>query len=104
MKSDLERIRPFYKQNAASQLDLDNAIAAYETANYGLESKEMGDFFKSPIHYLSAHLLGPLFAMGKNRAILKAQKAAYQLLRCSNQSYFAGFCSRSTITFIEVSR
>ena len=27
------------------------------TASYGLESKEMGDFFKSPIHYLSANLL-----------------------------------------------
>lgn len=29
---DLQRIRPLYAQNAASQLDLDNAIAAYETA------------------------------------------------------------------------
>lgn len=29
---DLERIRPLYQQNAASQLDLDNAVAAYETA------------------------------------------------------------------------
>ena len=29
---DLERIRPLYAQNAASQLDLDNAQAAYETA------------------------------------------------------------------------
>ena len=31
-KRDLERIRPLYEQNAASQLDLDNAIAAFETA------------------------------------------------------------------------
>lgn len=31
-KRDLERIRPLYAQNAASQLDLDNAQAAYETA------------------------------------------------------------------------
>lgn len=31
-KRDLERIRPLYEQNAASQLDLDNAIAAYESA------------------------------------------------------------------------
>lgn len=31
-KRDLERIRPLYEQNAASQLDLDNAQAAYETA------------------------------------------------------------------------
>ncbi len=29
---DLARIRPLYAQNAASQLDLDNAVAAYETA------------------------------------------------------------------------
>mgnify|MGYP002224941163 CR=1 FL=1 len=28
----MERIRPLYAQNAASQLDLDNAQAAYETA------------------------------------------------------------------------
>lgn len=30
---DLARIRPLYEQNAASQLDLDNAIAAYEGAS-----------------------------------------------------------------------
>lgn len=29
---DLERIRPLYEQNAASQVDLDNAEAAYESA------------------------------------------------------------------------
>ena len=29
---DVERLRPLYEQNAASQLDLDNAIAAYESA------------------------------------------------------------------------
>lgn len=29
---DLERIKPLREQNAASQLDLDNAVAAYETA------------------------------------------------------------------------
>lgn len=31
-KHDLDRITPLYAQNAASQLDLDNAQAAYETA------------------------------------------------------------------------
>jgi len=31
-KRQLERIKPLYEQNAASRLDLDNAIAAYETA------------------------------------------------------------------------
>jgi len=29
---DVERLRPLYEQNAASQLDLDNAIAAWESA------------------------------------------------------------------------
>lgn len=33
---DLNRIRPLFQQNAASQLDLDNAIAAYETAVAGM--------------------------------------------------------------------
>lgn len=32
-KRDLDRIRPLYEQRAASQLDLDNAEAAYESAN-----------------------------------------------------------------------
>lgn len=31
-KRDLERIRPLYEQNAASQLDYDNAVAAYNVA------------------------------------------------------------------------
>lgn len=31
-RHDLDRIRPLYEQNAASQLDLDNAVAAYEGA------------------------------------------------------------------------
>lgn len=30
---DLNRIKPLYEQKAASQLDLDNAVAAFETAN-----------------------------------------------------------------------
>ncbi len=34
---DLERIRPLYEQNAASQLDLDNAIASAESARASVE-------------------------------------------------------------------
>lgn len=30
---DLSRIKPLYEENAASQLDLDNAVAAYETSH-----------------------------------------------------------------------
>ena len=37
---DLERIRPLYEQNAASQLDLDNAIAADETAKASVSMSE----------------------------------------------------------------
>lgn len=32
-RRDLDRIAPLYEQNAASQLDLDNAVAAYESAS-----------------------------------------------------------------------
>lgn len=48
------------------------------TAHYGLESEEFKDFLHSPYHFLSANLLTPLFAMGKNRAALKVKKAAYE--------------------------
>ena len=48
------------------------------TAHYGLEREEFKDFLHSPYHFLSANLLTPLFAMGKNRAALKAKKAAYE--------------------------
>ena len=48
------------------------------TAQYGLESGELKDFFRSPAHFLSANLLTPIFAMGRNRAQLKAKKAAYE--------------------------
>ena len=37
---DLARIRPLYEQNAASQLDLDNAIASYESANASVAMSE----------------------------------------------------------------
>ena len=37
---DLNRIRPLYEQNAASQLDLENAIASYESATADVEMSE----------------------------------------------------------------
>lgn len=43
---DLERIRPLYAQNAASQLDLDNAIAAYESAQASVAMSE-ADLFQA---------------------------------------------------------
>ena len=43
---DLERIRPLYEQNAASQLDLDNAVAAYESAVASVAMSE-ADLFQA---------------------------------------------------------
>lgn len=37
---DLNRIRPLYEQNAASQLDLENAIASFESAAANVEMSE----------------------------------------------------------------
>lgn len=48
------------------------------TASAGSESGELADILKSPYHLLSGTLLAPVFAMGKNRAALKAKKAAYE--------------------------
>lgn len=48
------------------------------TAQFGAESEELKDFFRSPAHFLSANLLAPIFAMGRNRAQLKAKKAVYE--------------------------
>ena len=48
------------------------------TAHLGAESEELNDLLKSPYHLLSGTLLQPIFAMGKNRALLKAKKAAYE--------------------------
>ncbi|MGL4518172.1 MAG: efflux transporter outer membrane subunit [Phocaeicola sp.] len=48
------------------------------TAQYGLESEAFTEILKSPIHFISANLMAPIFAMGKNRANLNAKKAAYE--------------------------
>ena len=48
------------------------------TGNFGIESEELGDLLKSPAWFLAGDLLQPLFAMGKNKAKLKASKARYE--------------------------
>ncbi len=48
------------------------------TATYGLESDLLSELLKSPHHLISGNLTQPIFAMGKNRARLKASKAAYE--------------------------
>lgn len=48
------------------------------TAQVGAESDLLKELLKSPYHLLSATLLQPIFAMGKNRARLKARRAAFE--------------------------
>ncbi|MDL2252286.1 TolC family protein [Odoribacter sp. OttesenSCG-928-J03] len=48
------------------------------TAQYGRESTDLSDLLKSPYFYLGGELLAPLLNMGKNRARLKAQRAALE--------------------------
>lgn len=46
------------------------------TATLGVENEEVPRLLASPHHLLSGALLQPLFAMGRNRAMLKARRAA----------------------------
>ena len=48
------------------------------TVSYGAESDLLSELLKSPHQLFAANLLQPIFAMGKNRAMLKAKKAAYE--------------------------
>ena len=79
-KRDLDRIRPLYEQNAASQLDLDNAVAAYETAvaSVGMSQADLDQaeqelgytIVRSPIsgHISERHVdLGTLVGTGVSR-------------------------------------
>lgn len=46
------------------------------TTTLGAESDALSNLLKSPYHLISGGLLTPIFAMGKNRAAVKAKKAA----------------------------
>ena len=48
------------------------------TASAGSESEELKNVLKSPYHLISGSLITPVFNMGKNRAMVKAKKAAYE--------------------------
>ncbi len=48
------------------------------TGKYGVEGDELSSLLKSPYGLIQANLITPLFHMGKNRATLKARKAAYE--------------------------
>lgn len=48
------------------------------TGRLGGENTELTDFLKSPTWFIAGALTGPLFNMGKNRAIHKAARARYE--------------------------
>lgn len=48
------------------------------TVQGGFESEEFSDFLKSPMHFLSASLIGPVFDMGRRQAAYRAKEAAYR--------------------------
>ena len=86
LPSSLLERRPDVRQAEQALIEANAAVGiAYTnlfpritlTASYGAESKLLSDLLKSPHHLIGVNLLQPLFAMGKNRAMLKAKKAAY---------------------------
>ena len=56
---DLARIRPLFEQNAASQLDLDNAIAAYENAT-AEESVAQADLVQAELTLSYCNVASPI--------------------------------------------
>lgn len=48
------------------------------TAQYGVESDEFSNLFKSPMYFLSGALLGPIFDMGKRQSTYRAQQHVYE--------------------------
>ena len=93
-KRDLERIRPLYAQNAASQLDLDNAQAAYETAEASVSMSqadldqaelELGyTIVRSP---LSGHISERNVDLGTGRvltAYLDVTFLAFKIIQCGH--------------------
>lgn len=95
LSSQLLERRPDVRQSEQSLIAANASVGmAYTnlfprltlTASGGSESKELENMLKSPYHLLSGTLVTPLFNMGKNRAMLKAKKAAYEQAVLSYES------------------
>lgn len=71
-----QRLRESNARVGVAQTDLFPKIRL--TGNLGFESEELGNFIQSPAWFLAGDLLQPLFAMGKNKAKLKAARARYE--------------------------
>lgn len=76
MREAEQRLREANARVGVAHTDLFPKIRL--TGNLGFESEELGNFIKSPAWFLAGDLLQPLFAMGKNKAKLKAAKARYE--------------------------
>ncbi|MBE6335732.1 MAG: efflux transporter outer membrane subunit [Lentimicrobiaceae bacterium] len=48
------------------------------SSDLGLENNQFDNLFSSPMFFISANLLSPVFNMGKNKAKYKAQMAVYE--------------------------
>lgn len=48
------------------------------TAQYGVESEEFSNLFKSPMYFLSGALLGPIFDMGRRQSAYRAQQHVFE--------------------------
>ena len=70
------KLRAANAQVGVAQTDLFPKIRL--TSNYGFESDELSGILKSPAGFIAGSLLQPIFAMGKNKAKVKAAKARYE--------------------------
>ena len=70
------KLRAANAQVGVAQTDLFPKIRL--TSNYGFESDELSSILKSPAGFIAGSLLQPIFAMGKNKAKVKAAKARYE--------------------------
>jgi hydrophobe/amphiphile efflux-1 (HAE1) family protein/NodT family efflux transporter outer membrane factor (OMF) lipoprotein len=69
-----QRLREANARVGIAQTDMFPKIRL--TGNFGYESSELGNLLKSPAWFAAGNLLAPLFDMGKNRARLRAGRAA----------------------------
>ncbi|MDH6306400.1 multidrug efflux system outer membrane protein [Parabacteroides sp. PF5-5] len=76
MRQAEQKLRQANARVGVAQTDLFPKIRL--TGNLGVESDELGNLLKSPAWFIAGDLLTPLFAMGKNRAKLKAERTRYE--------------------------
>lgn len=76
MRQAEQKLREANSGVGVAQTDLFPKISL--TGNLGFENEELTNFIKSPAWFLAGDLLQPLFAMGKNKAKLKAARARYE--------------------------